>query len=157
MEQLLQEPLPKNQRLQRQVILQMYLDCWDLHSPHSELVSVDSYGRGKENKTRKLRKIFKKSSKKIKIAHWHHYGEVINFQTNRITLKTDEAEIKVIMRAQRVREGESRVEMQVAKWTAEGAVKGFDCMDIILRRNTVIRVFCDVWAYVSCRRYVSIS
>lgn len=26
------------------------------------------------------------------------------------------------MRAQRVREGESRVEMQVAKWTAEGAV-----------------------------------
>ena len=29
-----------------------------------------------------------------------------------------------MMRAQRVREGESRVEMQVAKWTAEGAVKG---------------------------------
>ena len=30
------------------------------------------------------------------------------------------------MRAQRVREGESRVEMQSAKWTAEeGAVKGF--------------------------------
>ena len=28
------------------------------------------------------------------------------------------------MRAQRVREGESRVEMQVVKWTAEGAVKG---------------------------------
>ena len=28
------------------------------------------------------------------------------------------------MRAQRVREGESRVEMQSAKWTAEGAVKG---------------------------------
>jgi hypothetical protein len=26
------------------------------------------------------------------------------------------------MRAQRVREGESRVEMQAAKWTAEGAV-----------------------------------
>ena len=26
------------------------------------------------------------------------------------------------MRAQRVREGESRMEMQVAKWTAEGAV-----------------------------------
>lgn len=36
------------------------------------------------------------------------------------------------MRAQRVREGVSRVEMQVAKWTAEGAVKG------------VSRVFCDV-------------
>ena len=29
-----------------------------------------------------------------------------------------------MMRAQRVREGESRVEMQIAKWTAEGAVKG---------------------------------
>ena len=28
------------------------------------------------------------------------------------------------MRAQRVREGESRVEKQFAKWTAEGAVKG---------------------------------
>ncbi len=28
------------------------------------------------------------------------------------------------MRAQRVREGESRVEMQSAKWTAEGAVIG---------------------------------
>lgn len=28
------------------------------------------------------------------------------------------------MRAQRVREGESRIEMQIAKWTAEGAVKG---------------------------------
>ncbi len=27
------------------------------------------------------------------------------------------------MRAQRVREGESRVEMQVAKWTAEGTGK----------------------------------
>lgn len=29
------------------------------------------------------------------------------------------------MRAQRVREGESRVEMQSAKWTAEGTAKGF--------------------------------
>ena len=28
------------------------------------------------------------------------------------------------MRAQRVRAGESRVEMQAAKWTAEGTVKG---------------------------------
>lgn len=28
------------------------------------------------------------------------------------------------MRAQRVRAGESRAEMQAAKWTAEGAVKG---------------------------------
>lgn len=37
-----------------------------------------------------------------------------------------------MMRAQRVREGESRVEMQVAKWTAEGAVKGKGL------------VFCDV-------------
>ena len=36
------------------------------------------------------------------------------------------------MRVQRVREGESRVEMQIAKWTAEGAGKGSG------------RVFCDV-------------
>ena len=48
------------------------------------------------------------------------------------------------MRTQRVREAESRVEMQAAKWTAEGAVKGKS------------RVFCDVEAYVSCRRYDSI-
>ena len=45
------------------------------------------------------------------------------------------------MHAQRVREGESRVETQIAKWTAEGTVKGYG------------RVFCDVWAYVSCRGY----
>jgi hypothetical protein len=37
------------------------------------------------------------------------------------------------MRAQRVRDGESRVEMQIVKWAAEGAVKGTGC-----------RVFCDV-------------
>ena len=30
------------------------------------------------------------------------------------------------------------------KWAAEGAVKGFG------------RVFCDVWAYVSCRGYAGI-
>ena len=30
-----------------------------------------------------------------------------------------------MMRAQRVREAESRIEMQVAKWTAEGARKSF--------------------------------
>ena len=29
-----------------------------------------------------------------------------------------------MMRAQRVREGGSRIEMQIVKWTAEGAVKG---------------------------------
>lgn len=28
------------------------------------------------------------------------------------------------MRAQRIRAGESRVEMQITKWTAEGTVKG---------------------------------
>lgn len=49
------------------------------------------------------------------------------------------------MRAQRIREGESRVEMQIAKWTAEGAVKGF--LLSILRRR----------AYVSCREYAGIS
>lgn len=52
------------------------------------------------------------------------------------------------MRTQRVREGESRVEMQIAKWTAEGTVKG----------DT--RVFCDVGhtlvagdMIVSCRAH----
>ena len=39
-------------------------------------------------------------------------------------IETDDAEIKVFMRAQRVRVGESRAEMQFTKWTAEGAVKG---------------------------------
>ena len=39
---------------------------------------------------------------------------------------------------------ESRVEMQTAKWVAEGMVKG------------VSRVFHDVRAYVSCRGYVGI-
>ena len=37
------------------------------------------------------------------------------------------------MRAQRVRAGESRVEMQSAKWTAEGAVKGHFCLSILRR------------------------
>ena len=49
------------------------------------------------------------------------------------------------MRAQRVREAESRIEMQVAKWTAGAQSK-----------DLRIRVLCDVKAYVSCRRYVSI-
>ena len=49
------------------------------------------------------------------------------------------------MRAQRVREAESRIEMQVAKWTAEGTVKGFENPSTLRRE-----------AYVSCRRYVSI-
>ena len=53
-----------------------------------------------------------------------------------------------MMRAQRVREGESRVEMQIAKWTAEGAVNGGLWIGFL--------VFCDVRAYVICRGYVSI-
>ena len=39
------------------------------------------------------------------------------------------------MRAQRIREGESRVEMQIVKWTAEGAVKGLK--PSILRREGI--------------------
>ena len=46
------------------------------------------------------------------------------------------------MRAQRVREGESRVEKQFTKWTAEGAVKGWSDQSIMRRR-----------ANVSCREY----
>ena len=49
------------------------------------------------------------------------------------------------MRAQRVREGESRVEMQIVKWTAEGAVKDIYQLSILRRR-----------AYVSCREYKGI-
>lgn len=37
---------------------------------------------------------------------------------------TVEAEIKVVVHIQRVREAESRIETQSAKWTAEGTVKG---------------------------------
>ena len=39
------------------------------------------------------------------------------------------------MRAQRIRVGESRVEMQIVKWTAEGAVKGLK--PSILRRGGI--------------------
>ena len=49
------------------------------------------------------------------------------------------------MRAQRVLEGESRVEKQFTKWTAEGAVKGWSDPSILRRR-----------AYVSCREYKGI-
>ena len=41
------------------------------------------------------------------------------------------------MRAQRVREGESRVEMQVAKWTAEGTGKGFCLVCCDVRHTSV--------------------
>ncbi|BEI61471.1 hypothetical protein Blut17040_25000 [Blautia luti] len=51
------------------------------------------------------------------------------------------------MRAQRIREGESRVEMQSAKWAVEGAVKSDKSQLSILRRR----------AYVSCRKYEGIS
>ena len=57
----------------------------------------------------------------------------------------------MFMRAQRVRAGGSRIEMQDIKWTAEGAVKGqisewILCKPSILRRK----------AYVSCREYKGI-
>ena len=39
------------------------------------------------------------------------------------------------MRAQRIRVGESRVEMQIVKWTAEGAVNGLK--PSILRRGGI--------------------
>lgn len=40
------------------------------------------------------------------------------------------------MRAQRVRDAENRIELQIAKWTAEGTVKG--------RYMSPCQVFCDV-------------
>ena len=49
------------------------------------------------------------------------------------------------MRVQRVRGGESRIEMQTVKWTAEGMGNG-RC-----------QVFHDVKVYVSYRRYAGIS
>ena len=49
------------------------------------------------------------------------------------------------MRAQRVRGGENRIEMQTVKWTAEGMGNG--------KRQ----VFHDVKVYVSYRRYAGIS
>ena len=49
------------------------------------------------------------------------------------------------MRAQSVREAENRVEMQAAKWTAEGAAKSWIYSTLRCR------------AYVSCRRYAGIS
>ena len=51
---------------------------------------------------------------------------------NNLAQQTDEAEVTAVMRAQRVRDGESRAEMQVVKWAAEGTVKGDS------------QVFCDV-------------
>ena len=62
------------------------------------------------------------------------------------TKETVEAELEAVVHAQRVREGESRVERQFIKWTAEGTGK-----DIF-----GYQVFCDVRAYVSCREYEGI-
>ena len=48
------------------------------------------------------------------------------------------------MRAQRVREGESRVEMQIVKWTAEGTGKGDRLVFCDVRHTSVagnIKVF----------------
>mgnify|MGYP006917892999 CR=1 FL=1 len=41
-----------------------------------------------------------------------------------VITQTVEAEIKAVVRAQRVRGAESRVVKQAAKWTAEGAWNG---------------------------------
>ena len=57
---------------------------------------------------------------------------ILNKKFNQLALQTVEAEVTAVMRAQRVREGESRAEMQIVKWAAEGAAKGES------------RVFCDV-------------
>ena len=43
---------------------------------------------------------------------------------NEYSFKPLKRRSKQQMRAQRVRGAESRIEMQAAKWTAEGAVKG---------------------------------
>ena len=76
-----------------------------------------------------------------------------------------------MMRLQRARDGGSRVEMQVAKWTAEGAVKGEetprrcgsppgdDDEGIAARHPAVRRKTLSILrrkACVSCREYVGI-
>ena len=63
--------------------------------------------------------------------------------------KTNDVEITVNVHAQRIRVGESRVEMQSAKWAAEGTVKGW-------RLQSKLSI---LWreAYVSCRKYEGIS
>lgn len=50
------------------------------------------------------------------------------------------------MHPQRVWDGESRTEKQIAKWTAEGAVKG---RKTIIRRLSILRRR----TYVSCQEY----
>ena len=50
-----------------------------------------------------------------------------------------------MMPLQRVRVAESRMRNKLANGPAEGAVKWM-----------FSRVFCNVWAYVSCRGYVGI-
>lgn len=47
-----------------------------------------------------------------------------------------------MVRAQRVREGESRAEMQVAKWTAEGTVKSLidDNLSLFLVVNRMVHL-----------------
>ena len=47
------------------------------------------------------------------------------------------------MRAQRVREGESRVEMQSAKWTAEGTVKRLWPEYSVTCRHTSVAGICQ--------------
>ena len=53
------------------------------------------------------------------------------------------------MHPQRVWDGESRTEKQIAKWTAEGAVKG---RKTTIRRLSILRRR----TYVSCQEYVGI-
>lgn len=53
------------------------------------------------------------------------------------------------MRAQRVREAENRIEMQVAKWTAEGAVKG--CFTAEYSATSGIRQLPEICWYLAKR------
>ena len=50
------------------------------------------------------------------------------------------------MRAQRIREGESRVEMQIVKWPAEGAVKSVYALSIL--RRVDIRQLSEICWYL---------
>ncbi len=59
-------------------------------------------------------------------------------------IETVEAEVKVFMIPQRVREAESRMEVQNIKWAVEGTVKWAQP-----------KVFCNVPVHVSYRRYGS--
>jgi hypothetical protein len=67
----------------------------------------------------------------------------------KLIIQTVEAEITMIMLLQRARDAEKRTENKSSNGPLRVQVK---CKDIAC----LCLVFCNVWAYVSCRGYVGI-